>query len=152
MRLSLKVTICGVVLAVIWGVAFAGFAKPEEAIRYRRAVMTVISQHIGQVAGVVKGEAPYVKKEVVQDATVIKTMAGLPWEAFMAPGSDQGDTSLKSSALKEKDKFLKAARQFEEASQKLADTAQNGDLDALKSQFGQIVQTCKACHSTFRKK
>ncbi|MEJ2154129.1 MAG: cytochrome c [Desulfobacteraceae bacterium] len=134
------------------GAAYAGFSKPEKAIRYRQAVMTVIGQHIGQLAGVIKGEIPYAKKEVVKDATVIKTMAGLPWEAAMAPGSDKGDTTLKSSALKEKDKFMKVAQQFEMASQELADTAQNGDLEALKSQFGKVVQTCKACHSTFRKK
>lgn len=152
MRLSLKAMICGVVLAAVVGAAYAGFAKPEEAIRYRRAVMTVIGQHIGQLAGVIKGEVPYAKKEVVKDATVIKTMAGLPWEAAMVPGSDKGDTTLKPSALKEKDKFMTVAQQFEMMSQKLVDTAQNGDLEALKAQFGNVVQTCRACHSTYRKK
>ena len=152
MRISLKVTICGVVLAAMTGAAFAGFAKPEEAIRYRKAVMTVLAQQFGQLASVIKGETPYEKKNVEHDAAVIRTMAELPWEAFLYPGSDQGDTSLKSSALKEKDKFMEVARQLEAETRKLADTAQNGNLDSLKAQFGAVVQTCKTCHSAYRKK
>ena len=150
MRISLKATTCVVVLAAVAGVAFAGFAKPEEAIRYRQAVMTVIGQQLGQLAGVIKGETPYDKKNVERDADVIKLMSELPWEAFMFPGSDKGNTSLKPSAFKEKDKFLAVATQFEGETRKLADIAKNGDLEALRAQFGTVVQTCKTCHSTYR--
>ena len=152
MRISLKAMTWAVALAAVAGVAFAGFAKPEEAIRYRQAVMTVIGQQLGQLAGVIKGETPYDKKAVTRDAEVIKIMAELPWEAFMFPGSDKGKTSLKPSALKEKDKFMAVANQFESETRKLADIAKNGDLEALRAQFGAVVQTCKSCHSTYRER
>ncbi len=152
MQNSLKVVICGVVLVAMGGVAFAGFAKPEEAIRYRKAVMTVIGQHFGNIAAVIKGQMPYDKNDVEHNARVIRTMAELPWEAVMFPGSDAGDTTLKASAIQEKDKFMAVARQFESAAQKLAETAKNGDMGALKAQFGEVAGTCKTCHSTYRKK
>jgi cytochrome c556 len=152
MRNSLKVVICGVVLVAMGSMAFAGFSKPEEAIRYRKAVMTVIGQHFGSIAAVIKGQRPYDKKDVEHNAMVIRTMAELPWEAVMSPGSDEGDTTLKASAMQEKDKFMAVARQFESATQKLAETAKNGDMGALKAQFGEVAGACKTCHSTYRKR
>jgi cytochrome c556 len=152
MRNSLKVLIWGVVLVAMAGVALAGFSKPEEAIRYRKAVMTVIGQHFGRIAGVVKGQVPYDKNEVEQNAMVIRTMAELSWEAVLYPGSDKGDTTLKASAMQDKDKFMAMARQFESATQNLAETAKNGDLGTLKAQFGEVAGSCKTCHSTYRNK
>ena len=70
----------------------------------------------------------------------------------MSPGSDEGDTTLKASAMQEKDKFMAVARQFESATQKLAETAKNGDMGALKAQFGEVAGACKTCHSTYRKR
>lgn len=152
MRISLKVMICGVVLVAMGALAYAGFAKPEDAIRYRKAVMTVIGQHFGSLAAVVKGQVPYHKEEVEHNAMVIRTMAELPWDAVMIPGSDTGDTTLKASAMQEKDEFMSVARKFEGATQKLFDTANKGDLDAVKTQFGDVAGMCKTCHSTYRKK
>jgi len=151
MRISLKVLICGVVLSAMGGLAFAGFAKPEDAIRYRQAVMTVIGQHFGRLAAVVKGQPPYNADEVEHNATVLRTMADLAWEAVMVPGSDKGDTTLNASAMKEKDKFMAVAQQFESAVQKLEETAKSGDIEAVKVEFGEVAKSCKACHTTYRK-
>lgn len=151
MRISLKVVICGVVLVAMGGLAYAGFAKPEDAIRYRKAVMAVIGQHFGRLAAVVNGQAPYDKKDVEHNAMVIRTMAELPWDAVMFPGSDRGDTTLKASAMQEKDKFMSVARQFENAAQKLSVEANSGDLEAVKAQFGEVAGVCKTCHSAYRK-
>ena len=150
MKISLKAMVCAIVLAAIGSMAYAGFSNPDDAIRYRKAVMTVIGQHFGRLAAVVKGQTPYDKEEVVHNATVIQTMAELPWDAVLFPGSDKGDTTLKSSAFQEKDKFMSVAHQFESATRKLTETARNGDLAALKAQFGAVVGDCKTCHSTFR--
>lgn len=152
MRKSHMVVICAVVLAAMSGAAFAGFANPEQAIRYRKAVMTVIGQHFGRLAVVVKGQAPYDKKDVEHNAMVIRTMSDLAWQAVMEPGSEKGDTTLKASAMQEKEKFMAMARQFETATQQLADTAKNGNLGAVKAQFGEVAKSCKTCHSNYRNK
>jgi len=152
MKRSLKVVLCGALLAAMGGAALAGFAKPEDAIRYRRAVMTIMGQHFGRLEALVKGETPYDKKEAEHNAKVIQTMSELPWEAVMVPGSDKGDTTLKASAMQEKDKFMAIAQQFQKATQKLADTAGNGNLKALKAQFIEVADNCSTCHKAYRKK
>ncbi len=152
MRVSLKVVMSGIVLVALGGLAFAGFAKPEDAIRYRKAAMTIIGQHFGRIAAVVKGEASFNKEAIEHDAAVLRTMAALSWEAVMVPGSDKGDTTLNALAMKEKDQFMAVAQQFESDIQKLAETAKSGDLEAVKAQFGEVAQSCKACHSTYRNK
>ncbi|MEE4111599.1 MAG: cytochrome c [Desulfobacteraceae bacterium] len=151
MRISLKVVTCGIVLAAMGGLAFAGFAKPEDAIRYRQAVMTVIGQHFGSLAAVVKGQAAYNKDSVEHDAAVLRTMSELAWEAVMVPGSDRGDTTLSPLAMKEPDKFMAVAQQFESAVQQLEQTAKSGDIEAVKGRFGEVAKSCKFCHSTYRK-
>ena len=149
MKISMKVVICAIVVATA-GLAYAEFSKPEDAISYRKAVMTIIGHHFGDLAAVVQGKVPYDKKRVLHDATVIQAMAELPWDAVLYPGSDKGDTTLKSSALQEKDKLMSVAHQLESSTQKLAEIAKNGDMAALKAQFGTVAGDCKTCHSTFR--
>lgn len=150
MKISLKVVICGVALAAMGGLAVAGFAKPEDAIRYRQAVMTVIGQHFGSIAAAVAGKATD-SKAIEHDAAVLRTMSELPWEAVMVPGSDRGDTRLSALAIKEPDKFMAVAQQFESAVKNLEQSAKSGDLDAVKTQFGEVAKSCKTCHSTYRK-
>ena len=151
MRISLKVVICGIVLVGMGSLALAGFAKPEDAIRYRQAVMTIIGQHFGRLAAVVKGNAPFNKDEAEHNAMVLRTMSELPWEAMMAPGSDQGDTTISPQAMNEQDKFMAVAQQFESDALKLEQTVKSGDMAAVKAQFGEVAKNCKACHSAYRK-
>jgi cytochrome c556 len=143
-----------IVLTLITGflsVAYAQFDKPEDAIQYRQSVMFLIGQHFGRMAAVVKGQSPYDKAAFEQNAAIVDTLATLPWEAFMVPGTDKGKTGLKSSAFKEKDKFMQDAKKMEAETAKLAEMAQTGDLDAIKTQFGETGKSCKGCHEDFRK-
>lgn len=70
----------------------------------------------------------------------------------MVPGSDKGSTTQSPLAMKEKDKFMAVAHQFENAVQKLAQTTTGGDMGVVKAQFGEVAKSCKACHSTYRKR
>jgi cytochrome c556 len=150
MKSSLRVVVCGIVFTAMGGLAYAGFAKPEDAIRYRQAVMTVIGEHFVRIAAVVKGQASYNKDELEHNAAVLRTMSELPWEAVMVPGSDRGNTTLSPLAMKEKDKFMTVAQQFQSAVQKLEQSSKSGDMEAVKAQFGEVAKSCKACHSTYR--
>ena len=152
MKRSLKIAVCGMILFFVSGVALAEFGKPEEAIYYRKAVMTIIAQHFGHIAGMIKGQMPYDQSKVKKDTAIIATMSKLPWEAMLMPGSDKGDTTLKPAVMVDKDAFTARAKQFEGAAKKLAETAKSGGLDDVKAQFGQVAMNCKACHETYRKK
>ncbi|MFO7496118.1 MAG: cytochrome c [Desulfobacterales bacterium] len=151
MKTIFRLVGCAVAVFALIGAAYAQFAKPEEAIAYRKAVMKVNGHHFNSLGAMVKGTTPYDQAAVASDAQVVTMMAGLPWAAFAVAGSDQGDTRLKSSALKENDKFMAAASAFEAASEALGEVAGSGDEGAVKAQFGVVAQTCKGCHGVFRK-
>ena len=133
------------------GIAWAQFAKTEEAITYRKSVMQVIKKHFGGMASVVKGETPFDKKAFAEDAKVVAMMSKLPWEASLVPGSAEGDTSLKANALKDGEGFMAAAKRFEEASQNLVAAAESGEMGAVEKQFGATAQTCSGCHKAYKK-
>jgi cytochrome c556 len=140
-----------VVFSILIGAAYAQFAKPEDAIKYRKSVMFIIVQHFGRMGAMVKGKVPYSQEAFAHNAAVIEQVSKLPWEAFLTPGSDKGQTTMKSSVLKNPADFKALAQKFEMAAGKLAEAAKSGDFDAAKAQFGAVAQTCKACHSKNRK-
>ena len=151
MRSYIKVCVLFIVVVAFSSFAFAEFAKPEDAIKYRKSVMQVIKKHFGSMAAVVKGKMPFDKTAFTNDAKVVAMMSKLPWEASLVPGSSKGDTTLTEKALKDSDGFLAAAKQFENAGRELAVAAESGDMAAIKKQFGVTAQTCGGCHKPYRK-
>ncbi len=152
MKTLLKVLVCFVIVAVALGGAYAQFSKPEKAIKYRKSVMFLIAQHFGRMGAMVKEKTPYNKEAFTGNATVVETLSRLSWEAVMVPGTDKGDTTLKSSAFEQQAKFNEVAQTFEKQATKLVSTAKSGDFNAIKVQFGQVGKSCKACHTQFRTK
>jgi cytochrome c556 len=140
-----------VVGVLVAGVAAAQFAKPEDAIKYRKSVMTTISKHFKSMGAAVQGKAAYDQKIFAADAEIVKTQATLPWEAFLEPGTDKGDTTMSSAVFKKTDDFLKTAEAFQADTALLAEAAQGADLNGLKAPFNEVAQNCKACHNVFRK-
>ena len=150
-RLSQTVKVL-LVLAATGGIAWGAFAKPDDAIAYRKAVMQVIGKHFGEMADMVKGSQPYAQDAFEKDARIVALMAALPWEASLVSGSyDGGGTTLKEDALRDREGFMAAAREFEAASQDLLTAAQGGDQGAIKSTFGAAAKSCSRCHKTYRK-
>ena len=140
-----------VIFGILIGVAYAQFARPDDAIKYRKAVMTIIAQHFGRMGAMVKGKVPYKQEAFANNAAVIEKVSVLPWEAFLAPGSDKGKTSMKSSVLKNQADFKALAQSFEMEVSKLSAAAKSGDFDAAKAQFGKVAQSCQACHDKSQK-
>jgi len=132
--------------------AYAQFAKPEYAIKYRKSVMFLIAQHFGRMGAMVKEKVPYNQEVFARNAMLVETLSRLPWEAVMAPGTDTGDTTLKSSALVQQAEFKEVSQTFETQTTKLVSAAQSGDFIGIKTQFGEVGKSCKACHSQFRTK
>jgi cytochrome c556 len=151
MKPFIKAGLFCIVLTVTGGIALAQFAKPEDAIKYRKSVMQVIKKHFGSIAAVVKGKKPYDKAAVAEDAAVVAMMSKLAWEASQHLGSAQGDTTLSEKALKDTKGFMAAAHRFEQASRELAAAAESGDLGTVKAKFGATAQTCGGCHKQYRK-
>jgi cytochrome c556 len=130
--------------------AAAQFAKPEDAIRYRRAAFTVMSAHFGRVAAMANGRVPFDAKAVADNAELATIMSKLPYAGFVE-GSDTGNTNALPKIWTEMDKFRAAAAKMQEEMAKLNVVAKTGDIDAIKAAVGETGKACKACHDTYRK-
>ena len=136
-------------LAISAGIAFAQFQKPEDAIKYRQSVFTVMSNSFAKIGAVVKGEAPYNKDEVAKNAAIVATLAPLPWQAF-GPGTEGG--KAQPEVWSDHAKFKSASEKMQLAVVDLNKAAQSGDLESIKKAFGAAGATCKGCHDDFKKK
>jgi cytochrome c556 len=138
---------CGVLAAMP---AAAQFAKPEDAVKYRKAALTVMATHFGRIGAMVNGRVPFDAKVAAENAELVATMSRLPFDAF-GPGTDKGETRAKPEIWTETDKFKAAAAKLQEETAKLNAAAKSGNLDAVKAAFGETGKACKACHDTYRK-
>ena len=129
--------------------AHAQFAKPEDAIKYRKAALTVMGAHFGRVAAMAGGRAPYDAKAVAENAALAETMSKLPWTAF-PEGSDKGETKAKPEIWTDKARFAEAADKMQAELTKLNVAARVGTLDALKPAVASVAGACKNCHDNFR--
>ena len=129
--------------------AHAQFAKPEDAIKYRKGALTVMGAHFSRVAAMAGGRVPYDAKAATENAAIAESMAKLPWAAF-PDGSDKGETKAKPEIWSDKARFAEAAEKMQAEMTKLNVAARVGTLDALKPAVSSVAGTCKNCHDNFR--
>jgi cytochrome c556 len=130
--------------------AAAQFAKPEDAIKYRKAAFTVMGSHFGRIGAMVNGRIPFDAKAAAEHAEVALLVSKLPYTAFVE-GTDKGDTKAKPEIWTEGDKFRAAASKMQEEVTKLNAAAKTGNLETIKAAFGATGKSCKACHDESRK-
>lgn len=147
------------ILAALMGVsilsvavpAAAQFAKPEDAIKYRKSALTLTAAHFGRLGAMAQGKVPFDAKAAADNAELVATFSKLPWAAFVE-GSDSGDTKAKPDIWKQPAKFKEASDKFQQEAVKLAAAAKSGKEDAFKAAFTATAGTCKGCHDDFRNK
>lgn len=130
--------------------AAAQFAKPEDAVKYRKAAFTVMAAHFGRVAAMANGRMPFDAKAVASNAEIATMMSTLPYAGFVE-GTDKGDTRAKAEVWSQRDKFNAAATKMQEEMVKLNAAAKTGDQATIKTAAGAVGQACKACHDDFRR-
>ena len=112
-RQLLALTVLGATLAMP---SWAQFAKPEDAIKYRKSALFVMGQHFGRLGAMAQGRVPYDAKAAADNAAVLETVTKLPWTAF-GEGTDKGDTRAKPEIWKEPAKFKDAADKMQAKSE-----------------------------------
>lgn len=131
--------------------AAAQFAKPEDAIKYRKAGMTLQAAHFGRIAAMATGKAPWDAKTVADNAAVLEVVAKLPYAGFVE-GSDKGDTKALPEIWMQREKFDAGAKKAQDAVAKLVAVAKTGNQDQVKAAAGEVGQACKGCHDDYRAK
>ncbi|MBS1177413.1 MAG: cytochrome c prime [Proteobacteria bacterium] len=147
-RLSLAaLTVAGIVTALP---AAAQFAKPEDAIKYRKAAMTLQGATFGRVAAMANGRVPFDAKVAAENIEFVAMLNKLQFSAFVE-GSDKGDTRVKPEIWTQKDKWNAAVAKSQEDVARLVAAGKTGNLDQIKAAVGSVGQSCKSCHDDFRK-
>jgi cytochrome c556 len=149
MKTSIALILASVAAALSMPAA-AQFAKPEDAVKYRKASFTVMGAHFSRLGAMASGRAPFDAKVAAENADLVATLSKLPWAAF-GEGTDKGETRAKPEIWKDAAKFKEAEDKFIAEAAKLQAAAKTGNLDALKTAFAATGGTCKACHDNFRK-
>lgn len=140
-----------VVAVAIAAPASAQFAKPEDAVKYRKSALFVMQQNFSRVAAMAAGKAPFDAKVAADSAAVAEFMSKLPWVGFGA-GTEVGETKAKPEIWKEPAKFKEYNENMQSEMSKLAVAAKSGNLDNIKAAVGTTGKACKTCHDTFRNK
>ncbi|MEO7107406.1 MAG: cytochrome c [Rhodoferax sp.] len=131
--------------------AFAQFAKPEDAIKYRQSALFVMQQNFGRVAAMAAGRTPFDAKVAAESAAVAEYMSKLPWAGF-GEGTDKGrDTRAKPEIWTDKAKFNDYANKMQIEMTKFSAAAKTGSLDNIKATMSGVGGACKTCHDAFRK-
>lgn len=129
--------------------AAAQFAKPEDAIKYRRGAMTLQGHHLGRVFAMANGRVPFDAKVAAEQIEIVADLNRLQFAAF-TEGSDKGDTKAKPEIWMERDKFNAAIAKSQEDVNRLVAAGRAGSLDQIKAAVGAVGQSCKACHDAYR--
>lgn len=141
-----------VLAASLTAPAFAQL-KPEDQIQYRQAGYRFMSWNMGKIKANLEGS--YNKDQVAAAANAIAGIAGSGMGALYGPGTDQAignvKTRVEPAFFKEQDKVAKLATDFNAAAANLAKVAATGDAAAVKTAFGKVGESCKACHDSYRK-
>lgn len=131
--------------------ASAQFAKPEDAVKYRKAAFTVMSAHTQRLGQMAQGKVPFDAKIASENAEIVADLAKLPWAAF-GEGTETADTKAKPEVWKQGAKFKEIADKLQADTTKLAAAAKTGKEDAFKAAFTAAAGNCKSCHDDFKNK
>ena len=135
---------------IAWPVA-AQYAKPEDAVKYRKAAFTVMNSHMGRIFAQLKSPTP--NMQIIQSsAQTVESMSKLPWDAF-APNTELVvDTRALPALFKNEAKVKELAQKMQEEVTKLNAVAKTGDAAAIRTQFNAAAKSCDNCHDDFRSK
>ena len=147
-----SVAACIAASAAIAGPVAAQFNKPEDAVKYRQAALTVLGNHMGRINTQLKSSTPNMQA-IQTSAGVVEAMSNLPWDGF---GHVTEFVATKTRALpelfKNEAKVKDLAEKMQEEATKLNSVAKMGDVKAVRTQFGVLAKTCDNCHDDFRAK
>lgn len=153
--MKLKLTLA-LIAATCATTAFAHEEKgTNDLIKFRQSGYTFMAWNMGRIKAQLANPTPDMK-QIEQAANVIAATANSGMGALFAPGTEKGKgwepTHAKPALFKEKAEVGKLAGNFKTAADELQMAAASGDAASVKTAFGKVGESCKACHDKFREK
>lgn len=151
MKKSIARATLGIVALSLATIASAQ-VKPEDQIKFRKAGYSFMSWNMGKIKSNLEGT--YDAAQVTAAANAIAGIANSGMGALFGAGTDKDvgsqKTRVKPELFQNMPEVGKLAGDFSGAANNLAKVAATGDAAAVKSAFGDLGKTCKACHDKFR--
>mgnify|MGYP003557189003 FL=1 len=122
---------------------------PADAIKYRKAVMSAMSAHVGAFLAINFGKVEH-QDHLKAHANAIADL-GAQARVLFPPGTDTGDTDALPLIFKEQDRFTKLLTELEVSSAKLRDAVAANDKPGTMAAFKALGESCKGCHDRYRK-
>jgi cytochrome c556 len=146
-----KALVIGLMIGIHGGASFAQAVRPEEAIRYRKAVMVMTKWHYDRLSQQAKGAVPFVREEADRHAAWLEALSKNAAEGFVAGSQEGGETKASPAIWSDSAKFRGLVERFQADSGKLRETVRHGEPAAIKTQLDNLARTCKVCHDDFKK-
>jgi cytochrome c556 len=130
--------------------AYAQFAKPEDAYKYRTGVMTLQNAHMGRISAQLRSPSPNLQV-IAENAILVDTFNKLFYTAFPDGSDTIANSRAKPELWKNRAKFKEYADRLNGDVAKLVAASKSGDMDGTRSAFQATAAACKACHDDFRR-
>jgi cytochrome c556 len=140
--------------SVLAGAAVAADRKPEDALKYRKGVLTGIAWHFGPVVAMAKGEVAFDQAQLSERAAAMAALSSMLGEGFIqgtAQGQIEGSRTLPVAFTDSAD-FQKKLEALQTATAALASASGSLAQGDLGKHVAAIGGSCKACHDTYRAK
>ncbi|MCP1659987.1 c-type cytochrome [Neisseria perflava] len=121
-----------------------------EDVNERERLMKLFKENFGVMGKMVKGDVDFNAAAFQTAAGILNENADKPW-AHYTEESATLESEAKPEVWTKAAEFKKEADHFVIAVAALNTAAKEGTLEAVKAPFGEVGQSCKSCHSTFRK-
>jgi cytochrome c556 len=139
----------GLFASVVFAVPVNAADDAASVISYRQKVMSAVGAHMGSIGAVLKAEVSF-SGHVAGHARALQAASLMAADIF-PPGSGIGETRAKAEIWQKWADFEKAVKAFQDATGKLVEAADSGDMAAVGAAMGNLGQACGGCHKPFRK-
>ncbi|WP_152630737.1 cytochrome c [Thalassospira sp. HJ] len=145
--------LAGAAIALSMTVSIAAIAHEGATgvVKERMDGMKAIGQQVKIMVPMLKGALPYDPAQVAKSAAIIESHSGETFTALFPEGSNEKPSEALSDIWDDWSKFTDLANELNSTAGNLKTVAENnGSEDEFKAALGQMMRTCKACHSDFK--
>lgn len=123
-------------------------AQPEDAIKFRHAVMQTMAGNINAFMLIAFDKVD--GGDYLQTHADALATSSAELDILFPAGSGDGETHALPSIWEDTDQFAEAIARIQETALDLKAAVAGGDRKAIKGAFASLGKACKGCHENFR--
>ena len=143
----------GAAVALTMTVSIAAIAHEGATgvVKERMDGMKAIGQQVKIMVPMMKGALPYDPEQVAKSATIIESHSGETFTALFPEGSNEHPSEALSDIWDDWSTFTGLANELNAKAGDLKTVASSGGSEGdFKAALGEMMRTCKSCHSDFK--